>query len=115
MAQDDLGLLHGTLDLLVLRVLAWDPQHGYGIARWIKQGSGDALIVEDRALYLALHRLEERGWIDADWGLSENNRRAKYYRLTSAGRRQLQAKIKHWREYVDAVSALIVRDMPAVT
>jgi transcriptional regulator len=112
MARDDLNLLQGTLDLLVLKVLAWAPQHGYGIARWIKQGSGEALIVEDRALYLSLHRLEERGWIDAEWGLSENNRRAKYYRLTPAGRRQLQTKIAHWQRYADAVAQLIRRDEP---
>ena len=114
MTRDDLGLMHGTLDLLVLRVLAWAPQHGYGIARWIKQGSGDAIVAEDRALYLSLHRLEDIGWIDSEWGLSENNRRAKYYRLTSTGRRQLQAKIEYWREYVGAVSALIKRDKPVV-
>lgn len=113
MARDDLSLVQGTLDLLVLKVLAWAPQHGYGIARWIKQGSGEALIVEDRALYLSLHRLEERGWIDSEWGASENNRRAKYYRLTPAGRRQLQAKIANWQRYADAVAELIRRDAPA--
>jgi transcriptional regulator len=107
-----LGLLQGTLDLLVLRVLAWGQQHGYGIARWIKEGSGEALIAEDRALYLALHRLEDRGWIDSVWGLSENNRRAKYYRLTASGRRQLQLKINHWERYSAAVAALIRRDEP---
>jgi len=115
MGGDDLGLVHGTLDLLVLRVLAWSPQHGYGIARWIKQGSGDALIVEDRALYLALHRLEERGLIDSDWGVSENNRRAKFYKLTTAGRRQLQSRITRWSHYVAAVSLLIQRDEPAAS
>ncbi len=115
MERDELGLLHGTLDLLVLRVLAWAPQHGYGIARWIKQGSGDALIVEDRALYLSLHRLEERGLIDSDWGLSENNRRAKFYKLTAAGRRHLQSRIAHWQEYVDAVSMLIRRRTPVTS
>jgi len=115
MGGDDLGLVHGTLDLLVLRVLAWSPQHGYGIARWIKQGSGDALIVEDRALYLALHRLEERGLIDSDWGVSENNRRAKFYKLTTAGRRQLQSRIARWSHYVAAVSLLIQRDEPAAS
>jgi transcriptional regulator len=113
MAHDELGLLQGTLDLLVLRVLAWAPQHGYGIARWIREGSSEALVVEDRALYLSLHRLEDRGWIDADWGVSENNRRAKYYRLTAAGRRQLSHRIEHWHRYVDAVSELIRRKEPA--
>jgi transcriptional regulator len=114
MDRDELSLLQGTLDLLVLRVLAWAPQHGYGIARWIKQGSGDTLIVEDRALYLSLHRLEERGLIDSDWGVSENNRRAKFYELTAAGRRQLQSRISQWHQYAAAVSELIRRDEPAV-
>ena len=104
---DELGLLQGTLDLLVLKVLAWGPQHGYAIARWIKDRSGNALVVEDRALYLSLHRLEERGWVAAEWGVSDTNRRAKYYRLTVAGRRQLRDKITHWTRYADAVFKII--------
>ncbi len=112
MARDELGLLQGTLDLLVLKVLAWGPQHGYGIARWIKDNSADALIVEDRALYLSLHRLEERGWVDAEWGLSDNNRRAKYYRLSATGRRQLREKISHWTRYAEAVFRIIATDEP---
>jgi PadR family transcriptional regulator len=112
MRDDDLGLLQGTLDLLVLKVLAWGPHHGYGIARWIKGTSGDALVVEDRALYLSLHRLEERGWVAAEWGLSENNRRAKYYRLTTAGRKQLRDRITRWTRYADAVSRIITADEP---
>ena len=115
MADDDLGLLKGTLDLLVLKVLAWGPHHGYGIAGWIKTNSANALIVEDRALYLSLHRLEERGWVDAEWGLSENNRRAKYYRLTTAGRRQLRERISHWTRYAEAVFRLIGTDEPVAT
>jgi transcriptional regulator len=111
--RDELGLLQGTVDLLILKVLAWGPQHGYGIARWIRDNSGDALIVEDRALYLALHRLEERDWIAAEWGLSDNNRRAKYYRLTHAGRRQLRERIAHWRRYAAAVGRLIATEQPA--
>src|SRR4051812_40877508 len=92
MAAPDGSLLQGTLDGLVLKTLTWGARHGYGIARWIRQTSGDALIVEDKALYVALHRLEERGWVESDWGLSENNRRAKFYQLTAAGRRQLRAE-----------------------
>lgn len=107
--RDDLGLLHGTLDLLVLRVLAWAPQHGYGIARWIKEGSGDALIVEDRALYLALHRLEERGLIDSDWGVSENNRRAKFYKLTAAGRARFRAEAPLWHRHAEAIAVALRR------
>ena len=80
-------LLRGTLDALILKTLTWGPQHGYNIARWIKDPSGEALAVEDRALYLSLHRLEDRGWVESDWGYSDNNRRAKFYQLTARGRR----------------------------
>ena len=102
-SSDDLGLLLGTLDLLVLKTLSWGARHGYAIARWIKDTSDDAIAVEDRALYLALHRLEDRGWVASEWGLSENNRRAKYYRLTAAGRRQLAAESVRWTRYAEAV------------
>ena len=110
---DDLGLLQGTLDLLVLKVLAWGPLHGYAVARWIRDQSRDAIAVEDRALYLSLHRLEEHGWVAAEWGVSESNRRAKYYRLTRAGRRQLRARIDHWTSYAEAVFRVIRADAPA--
>ena len=101
--SDALGLLRGTLDLLVLRTLAWGPRHGYAIARWIHGASDEALAIEDRALYLALHRLEERGLVESDWGVSENNRRAKFYQLTADGRRQLTAESAHWTRYAEAV------------
>ena len=104
---DDLGLLLGTLDLLVLKTLSWGPRHGYAIARWIRDTSDDAIAVEDRALYLALHRLEDRGWVGSDWGLSENNRRAKFYTLTADGRRQLRAKVSHWDRYAEAVFKIV--------
>jgi PadR family transcriptional regulator, regulatory protein PadR len=107
---DDAGLLLGTLDLLVLRTLAWGPRHGYAIARWIKDTSDAAIAVEDRALYLALHRLEERGWVTAEWGLSENNRRAKYYALTPAGQTQLGAKTSRWDRYAAAVAKILHAD-----
>ncbi len=100
---DGLPLLQGTLDLLVLRALTWGPQHGYGVAQWIAETSDAALQVEDRALYVALHRMEERGWVEAEWGLSENNRRAKYYQLTQAGRQQLKQETTRWAEYAAAV------------
>ena len=100
---EELSLISGTLDLLVLRSLAWGPQHGFGIARWIKSTSGETILIEDRALYLALHRLEERGQVESDWGASENNRRARFYQITRAGRRQLQLREEHWTKYVDAV------------
>ena len=104
---DDLGLLLGTLDLLVLKTLSWGARHGYAIARWIRDTSDEAIAVEDRALYLALHRLEDRGWVRSDWGLSENNRRAKYYTLTAAGRAQLRAKVSHWDRYAAAVFKIV--------
>jgi transcriptional regulator len=103
MANDTVELLQGTLDLLVLKTLSWGSTHGYGIARWIQQVTGDVLRVEEGSLYHALHRLEKRGWISSDWGLSENNRRARYYRLTASGRRQLKAQESAWRRYAEAV------------
>lgn len=105
--REDQSLLQGTLDLLVLRTLAWGPRHGYAVARWIRETSDDALNVEDRALYLSLHRLEERGWIESEWGLSENNRRARYYQLTPAGKRQLRAQVQRWESYVVAVGKIL--------
>jgi len=105
--NDDLGLVSGTLDLLVMRTLAWGPRHGFAIARWIKATSDDAILVEDRALYLALHRLEERHLVESEWGLSENNRRARFYQLTRAGRKQLQSREEHWARYVDAVAKIL--------
>lgn len=107
MAVEELGLVSGTLDLLVLRTLAWAPKHGFAIARWIKSNSDDAILVEDRALYLALHRLEERGLVESAWGLSENNRRARFYQLTRAGKRQLQARTEHWSRYAEAVFKIL--------
>lgn len=103
MASEELGLVSGTLDLLVLRTLTWGPRHGFAIAKWIKSTSGDAILVEDRALYLALHRLEERGLVESDWGLSENNRRARFYQLTRQGRKHLQSRTEHWQRYARAV------------
>ena len=99
----DLALLQGTLDVLVLRALTWGPRHGYAVARWIKDTSDEALNVEDRALYVALHRLEERGWVESEWGLSENNRKAKYYRLTTRGRAQLRVETARFTRYAEAV------------
>ena len=107
MSGTDLELLQGTLDVLVLKTLSWGPRHGYGVARWIKETSEGTIQVEDRALYVSLHRMEERGWIDSEWGLSENNRRAKYYRLTAQGRAQLRAKTTYWTDYATAVFRIL--------
>jgi transcriptional regulator len=103
----DLDLLQGTLDTLVLKTLSWGPRHGYAVARWIKETSDGTLQVEDRALYVSLHRLEERGWVESQWGLSENNRRAKYYELTTAGRRQLRVKATEFTAYAHAVFKIL--------
>ena len=107
MRDNELDLLQGTLDLLVLKTLAWGPSHGYAIARWIRDTSDDALTVEDRALYLALHRLEEREFVASEWGVSENNRRAKYYQLTPEGRRHLTERTSHWTRYAEAVFKIL--------
>ena len=106
-SAEDLVLLQGTLDVLILKTLSWGPRHGYAVARWVHDVSDDVLRVEEGALYPALHRLEKRGWIEAEWGLSENNRRAKYYQLTALGRRQLRAKEATWARYAAAVSKVL--------
>jgi PadR family transcriptional regulator, regulatory protein PadR len=106
-AMRDLDLLQGTLDVLVLKAVSWGPRHGYTVAQWIKETSSGALNVDDRALYVALHRLEERGWLASEWGLSDNNRRAKYYRLTAAGRRNLRAETDTWSAYAKAVFTVL--------
>jgi PadR family transcriptional regulator PadR len=107
MARDTSDLLHGTLDLLVLKALAVQPLHGFGLTRWIEQRTRDKIEVVDSALYKALHRLEDSGAIDAEWGLSENNRKAKYYSLTSQGRQLLRAETATWKRYVAAISHVL--------
>jgi len=105
--QTSLDLLQGTLDILILKTLSWGAVHGYGIATWIKERTDDTLLVEEGALYPALHRLEKRGWVESEWGLSENNRKAKYYRLTPKGRAQLRAEVTVWERYVAAVGKVL--------
>ena len=100
MAQESLGLLQGTVDVLILRTLSWTSLHGYGIARWISDRSDGALAVEDAALYQALHRLERKGLVESEWGMSEKNHRAKYYTITPAGRRQLKTEVAELRQYM---------------
>ncbi len=102
-----LELLRGTLDMMILKALAPGPRHGYGVARWIEEGSGDELQIEEGSLYPALHRMERRGWIEAEWGQSENNRRAKFYHLTDDGRGQLRAETAAWIQFARAVSLLM--------
>lgn len=100
-------ILRGTLDLLILKALSWRPAHGYDVARWIESATGDALAVGEGTLYPALHRLEERGWITASWGASENNRRAKFYALTKPGRARLRVEADSWARYAAAVFAAL--------
>jgi len=107
MAADSVELLQGTLDLLILKTLSWGSTHGYGVARWLQDVTGDVLHIEEGSLYPALHRLEKRGWIASEWGLSENKRRAKYYRLTPRGRQQLRAEASTWAAFAAAVSTVL--------
>ena len=100
-------LLQGTLDLLILRTLALGPQHGWGISQRIQQVSEDVLRVNQGSLYPALHRLEEQGWIDSSWGVSDNNREAKFYRLTRTGQRQLQVETENWNRITGAVARVL--------
>lgn len=106
-AEDRLALLQGTLDLLILRTLLFRPEHGQGIARAIQQTSDDELLVDHGALYPALQRLEARGWIAAEWGTSENNRRARFYKLTREGRKQLTREASRWRRMARAIGRVL--------
>jgi transcriptional regulator len=106
-ASGTLPLLKGTLDLLVLKALSWGPMHGFGISILLESSSGGSLAVDDSALYQSLHRLEGRGYVEAEWGVTENNRRARYYRLTAGGRRQLRAETDTWLRYTESVTAVL--------
>lgn len=107
MGKTDLELLRGTFDVLILKTLAWGPAHGYAVASWIEHVTDDALRIEEGSLYPALHRLERRGLVQAEWGLSENNRRAKFYTLTAEGRAQLSAETSSWSRFVEAVGKVL--------
>jgi PadR family transcriptional regulator, regulatory protein PadR len=100
-------MLQGTVDILILRTLAWEPMHGYAISRWLDARSDGVLSVDGAALYQALHRLENRKWVSASWGLSENNRKAKYYTLTAAGKAQLRTESAVWKTYAEAVAKVL--------
>ena len=102
-----LDLLQGTLDMLILKALSWGPMHGYGIAGWLQRTTDDALAVEEGSLYPALHRMMRRGWLTARWGISDNNRRAKYYTLTAEGRHQLQLETSTWDAFIVAVAKVL--------
>ena len=102
-----LPVLKGTLDLLVLRALSWTPMHGFEIVSWLERAANASLEIEDSALYQAVYRLEERGLLQAEWGVTENNRRARYYKLTAAGRTHLRAETRNWVQYADTVTSIL--------
>lgn len=114
MDKAQLELVRGTLDVLILKSLVWGPLHGYAITSLIRRQTDDALLVEEGTLYPALWRLENKGLVEAEWGLSENNRKAKFYRLTSEGRRHLRQETKTWEAYAAAVGKLLNATQPPV-
>ena len=105
---DSSGMLHGTLDALILKTLSWGVRHGYGIAKWIEEATDEAVVVEEGSLYPALYRMERRGLIEADWGVSELGRKAKFYRITAKGRRQLAADTEQWARFATGVSKVLL-------
>jgi len=107
MSRSSVELLQGSLDVLVLKTLSWGPMHGFGIARWLRQLTDDALQVEEGSLYPALYRMEHRGWIKAEWRVTENNRRAKYYKLTAAGRRQFAEESGSWLKFASTMARVL--------
>jgi transcriptional regulator len=107
MAKEKPDLLQGTLDMLILKALQLEPMHGFGISGRIRQMSDEVLLVEQGSLYPALYRLEEQGWISAEWGVSENNRKARFYKLTAAGRRQLESETANWKQVSAAINLIL--------
>ncbi|HEY4321619.1 MAG TPA: PadR family transcriptional regulator [Gemmatimonadales bacterium] len=107
MPRSPVDLLQGSLDLLVLKMLSWGPMHGFGIARWLRQLSDDALQIEEGSLYPALYRMENKRWIKSEWRVTENNRRAKYYRLTAAGRKQFAIESGSWLQFAAAMTRVL--------
>ncbi|NNF25843.1 MAG: PadR family transcriptional regulator [Gemmatimonadetes bacterium] len=113
MTDDSLHLLRGTVDLLILKGLSWGPCHGYAVSEWLGKVTDGTLLLEEGTLYPALHRLENKGVIEAEWGLSANNRRAKYYRLTDVGRRRLTGETQAWTRYAEAIAKALGAKAPA--
>ena len=107
MTRPSSSILQGTLDVLVLRALSWGPKHGYAVARFIREGSNESFRILDGALYTSLHRMEEREWVESEWGTSDKGKRAKFYRITPAGRRALKAETESWNQYVAAVAGVM--------
>jgi len=113
MTNERIDLPQGTLDLLILKILALEPQHGWAISERIQQVSSDVLRIQQGSLYPALHRLEDRGWVSSFWGASENNRKAKFYRVTAAGRKQLMRERSRWRQMIRAISLVMGEEATA--
>lgn len=107
MARSSIDLMQGSLDVIVLKTLSWQPMHGFGIARWIQRATDDVLQVEEGSLYPSLYRMENKGWVKAEWRITENNRRAKYYKLTAAGRRQLATEQATWDTFAEAMGKIM--------
>lgn len=107
-------LLQGTLDVLILQTLTWGPRHGYAIAEWLETATDGDLQIEDAGLYTALHKMEDKGWVDADWGLSDKGKRAKFYRLTAKGRTQLRSRVGQWEHYVASIGKVLRPAEPPV-
>ncbi len=112
MTDNSLNLLRGTVDLLILKSLTWEARHGYAISEWIDAITDGTLLMEEGTLYPALHRLERKEWIESEWGLSDNNRRAKFYQLTSAGRHRLDSEASSWQRYSAAVAKALAVSGP---
>jgi transcriptional regulator len=110
MPSPDLPIVRGTLDLLILKTLSWGEMHGLAIVRWLEQVTHQQLQVEEGALYPALHRMEGKGWLESVWGYTEQNRQAKFYRLTGTGRRQLAAELSRWKSYTSAVELVVTAE-----
>ncbi len=107
MNQPELDLVRGTLDLLILKTLSWGPMHGLAVSRWLEQTTKEQLQIEEGALYPALHRMEEKGWLEAEWGYTERNRKAKFYRISASGRKRLAAELTRWQRYTSVVGLVI--------
>lgn len=107
MSDEPLNMLQGTVELLILRTLAWQTMHGYGISRWIRERTDETLRLQDAALYQALRRMERKGWVEAEWGVTDTNRSARFYALTGKGRVQLRREVSTWRRYAEAVAKVL--------
>ena len=112
MSDSELNVLRASLDLLILKALSWGPKHGYAVSEWIEHATGAALLIEEGTLYPALHRLERKEWVRTEWGVSDNNRRAKFYSITAAGRAQFRREAPVWHRYADAIAQALRSTSP---